>query len=109
MIRGSKTNPYGDKEIYGYFCKTCYRKRVNKRSKLLLWGSIGLSGLGVFFLGLTVYMYIFIRSLLEDQFLSSVATFSQLGIVLIFFGLVMLYVRYRELKKMKKRLRNISM
>ena len=108
MIRGSKTNPYGDKETFGYLCTTCYRKRITRRSKLLLWGSIGLVGLGLFFLGLTIYMYMFVRTLLEEQFLVSVDTYTQLGVVLIVLGLIMLYVRYRELEKMRNTLRKIG-
>ena len=107
MIKSSKTNMYGDKEIHGYICPSCYRKRVERRSFILLSGTFISGAIGLFFFGLVIYIYLFVKVLLEEDFFVSIETFTQLGIFFIFFALIMAYIRRRELTKMRKNLRSL--
>ena len=70
MIRGSINNPYGDKEIRGYFCESCYRKRVERRSVLLLGFAIISSFFGFLSFGIAAYTYLYVKGLLAEEFFS---------------------------------------
>ncbi|PWI48915.1 hypothetical protein CEE45_04080 [Candidatus Heimdallarchaeota archaeon B3_Heim] len=107
MIRGVKTNQYGDKEKYGYLCGRCYRNSVEKRSKILLFFTVGSGVIGFIFFSLILYMYLFVKTLLADQFISTVETFSSLGIIFILFSLVLFYMRHKELSKMRKQIKTL--
>ncbi|MHA2157192.1 MAG: hypothetical protein ACXABU_17755, partial [Candidatus Hodarchaeales archaeon] len=100
MIRGSKTNPYGDKISSGYLCKRCYRNRVERRSKILLFFTFFSGILGIFFFSLIGYMYLFVRNLVADQFISTVDTFLFIGFLFILFSAVLYYLRHKELSRM---------
>ena len=107
LIRGTKSNAYGDKVRYGYLCKNCYRKRVKKRSVILLGFSVGSLILAFISFGLSIYLYLFVTHLLADQFFSTIETFNTLGLIFIIFSLSMIYIRYRELNKMREKLRSL--
>ncbi|MHA1978527.1 MAG: hypothetical protein ACW98F_04360 [Candidatus Hodarchaeales archaeon] len=107
MIGGTKTNAYGDKVTHGYFCKTCFRKRIQGKSKILLAGSIGAGIISLFFFGLTGYMYFFVKSLMKDAFITTVETFNLLGFLFLAFAAVMYYLRYKELTKMRNQIRKL--
>jgi ABC-type microcin C transport system permease subunit YejE len=108
MIRGSKTNPYGDKVSIGYLCRRCYKNRVERRSKILLFFTFFSGIIGVFFFGLIGYMYLFVKSLLADQFISTVNTFLLLGFLFILFSTFLFYLRYKELSRMRKQIRSLG-
>ncbi len=105
LIRGTRSNAYGDKVAYGYLCKNCYRKRVKKRSLILLGCSIGLLTLALISFGLSIFVYLFVTGLLAEQFFSTIETFIQLGLIFTLFSIIMLYIRYRELNKMREKIR----
>ena len=106
MIRGSKNNPYGDKEIRGYLCQSCYRKRVERRSLILLGSAIISLFFGFLSLGIAVYTYWFVKSLLAEEFFRIIETFLLVGVVFLVIAAVMVYLRHRELLKMKKKFRS---
>jgi predicted permease len=108
MIKGTKSNPYGDKTYSGHYCRNCYKKRVQRRSKILLGFSLGLIVLTIIFLGLSFYFYLFVTGLLAEQYFSTVELFFQMGVVFFVFALVMMYIRSREIMKMKKKIRLIK-
>ena len=107
LIRATKSNAYGDKVKYGYICKNCYRKRVKKRSLILLGFSVGSLVLAFFSFGLSIYLYLFVTDLLAEQFFSTIETFNQLGLIFIIFSIAMFSIRYRELNKMREKLRSL--
>jgi len=47
MIRGKKTNDYGDKTVLGWLCRSCFNKRVARRTRILSFGAIFFASLGV--------------------------------------------------------------
>jgi len=68
MIRSTKTNPYGDKVQEGYLCRTCFRKRVENRTKILLAAAFSF-GLFSLVLVLIIPLYLLITQLyIEDNF-----------------------------------------
>ncbi len=101
MVRGTKTNEYGDKETSGFLCKACYKQRIEKRSKILLYGALGLSLIGIL-LFLTIPFYFFTAEIiLEVEFLQITESFIFGGILFELFGLSLLGFRYFELKQIK--------
>ena len=105
LIRGTKSNAYGDKVMYGYLCKNCNRKGVKKRSLILLGFSVGLLTLALISFGLSIFVYLFVTDLLAEQFFSTIETFIQLGLIFTLFSIIMLYIRYRELNKIREKIR----
>ncbi|MHA1974064.1 MAG: hypothetical protein ACTSW1_13785 [Candidatus Hodarchaeales archaeon] len=47
MVRGRKTNDYGDKSVSGWLCRSCFKKRIAKRTRILSFGAILFVSLGV--------------------------------------------------------------
>jgi len=105
MIKGTKSNSYGDKTILGFICRSCYRKRVRRRSKILLGFSIGLFLMSAISFVFSIFVYLFVTDLLEEQYFSTIEIFLQLGIIFTGFALLMFYIRYRELTKMREKIR----
>ena len=107
MIKSSQSNPYGDKEVYGYLCQRCYRKRVEKRSLILIGSAIFSTLIGIFFLCLVIYTQLFVKGLIAEQFFMTIETYTQLGAIFIIFALILVYIRHRERVKMRKKLRSL--
>lgn len=100
MIKGTKTNEYGDQEVTGYICKPCYQKRIEKRSKILLFGALSFCILGII-LFLTIPFYYFTAEIiLEVEFRMVVESFSLWGLILEVFGVGLYIVRYYELRRL---------
>lgn len=108
MIKGTKSNPYGDKTYSGHFCRSCYKKRVQRRSKILLGFSLGLTLLAIISFGVSFYFFLFVTGLLAEQYFGTLELFFQIGVIFIVFALVMIYIRSRELNKMKEKIRTIK-
>jgi ABC-type bacteriocin/lantibiotic exporter with double-glycine peptidase domain len=108
MIKGTKSNPYGDKTYSGHYCRNCYKNRVKRRSKILLGFSLGLLVLSIVSFGLSFFVNLFVTDLLEEQYFSILELFFQMGVIFIVFALVMTYIRSREIKKMKEKIRLIK-
>ncbi|MFX0086028.1 MAG: hypothetical protein ACFFAU_10150 [Candidatus Hodarchaeota archaeon] len=104
MIRGTKTNSYGDKVLKGYLCLSCFRKRVEKRSVILLIAGITFFILSVL-LFLTIPLYLLVTQVyIEENFTNILGTYLSWGGLMAIFGIIMLLVRRREFKKMEKQL-----
>lgn len=100
MVRGTKTNEYGDKEISGFLCKACHKQRIKKRSKILLYGALSLNLIGIL-LFLTIPFYYFTAEIiLEVEFQQIIESFTLWGILFELFGFSLLGFRYLELKQM---------
>ena len=108
MIAGTNTNAYGDKIIHGYFCRTCYRNKIQAKSKILLGASLGAGIIALFSFGLTGYMYLFVKTLVKSDFITTVETFNFLGFLFLIFAITIYYLRYKELAKMRKLIRRTS-
>ena len=105
MIRGTKTNSYGDKVLKGYLCRSCFRIRVEKRSKILLLAGICFAILSII-LFLTIPLYLLVTQVyIEENFTSIIGTYLSWGGLMAIFGIMMLLVRKREYKKMEKQLK----
>lgn len=105
MIRGTKTNSYGDKVLKGYLCLSCFRKRVEKRSMILLIAGITFFILSVL-LFLTIPLYLLVTQVyIEEKFTNILGTYLSWGGLMAIFGIIMLLVRRREFKKMEKKLK----
>lgn len=102
MIRGTKTNSYGDKTQKGYLCRACYRNRVEKRSLILFISTIAFGILSVI-LFLVIPLYLLVAQVYEEDFFTSVIeTYVLWGVLMAIFGLFMFLFRRRELNYMKK-------
>jgi nitrate reductase gamma subunit len=102
MIRGTKTNSYGDKTQKGYLCRACYRNRVEKRSLILFISTIVFGILSVI-LFLVIPLYLLVAQVYdEESFTSVIETYVLWGALMAIFGLFMFLFRRRELINMKK-------
>ena len=108
MIKGTKSNPYGDKTYSGHFCLNCVKNRARRRSKILLGFSLGLTVLAIILFGLSLFINFYVSGLLAEQYFSTLELFLQMGIIFLVFALVMMYIRSRETKKMKAKIRLIK-
>lgn len=105
MFRGTKTNPYGDKVLKGYICRSCFRRRVEKRSMILLIAGIGFAILSVI-LFLAIPMYLLVTQVyIEEKVRYIIGTYISWGGLMAIFGVVMLLIRRREYRNMEKQLR----
>ncbi len=102
MIRGTKTNSYGDKTQKGYLCRACYRNRVEKRSVILFFSTITFGILSVL-LFLVIPLFLLVTQVYdEDSFTYVIETYVLWGSLMGVFGLFMFLFRRRELINLKK-------
>ena len=105
MVRGQQTNSYGDKTVDGWLCSSCYLKRVEKRTKILLGGII------VFLLiGVLIYFTMIIFALTsvgytEADYGMIIEIYFIFGGLMLLFGLLLFFIRKRELNKAEKLLK----
>ena len=107
LIRGTKANAYGDKIKYGYICKKCYRKRVTRRSSILLGFCVGLIIFTLISFSLSIYIYLFVTDLLAEEFFNTIETLNLLGLIFATFSIIIYYIRYRELNNMREKIRSL--
>ena len=104
MVRGIKTNSYGDKIQKGFLCSSCYRKRVEKRSLILLGAAIVFVLMSVGLL-LIIPLFFLVTQLYDEQnFKFIIETFLFWGVLMALFGIFMFLIRRKELKRMEKTL-----
>lgn len=101
MIRSTKSNPYGDKVQEGHLCRTCFRKRIESRTKILLIAAFGF-GLLSLLLFLTIPLYFLVAQVLIEENVRYVTeTFLSSGLIMAIIAIIMILVRKRELNKME--------
>ncbi len=105
MVRGQQTNSYGDKITDGWLCNNCYSKRVQKRTKILIWGSYLFLLVGGF---IYLIMILFVLSAVgntQADYELIIEIYFSFGGLFFFFGLLLFFIRKRELDKVEKLLK----
>lgn len=102
MVRGQQTNSYGDKTIDGWLCNICYSKRVQKRTKILFWGSISLFLIGTLLYLLMVLFALTAVGYTQADYEKVIEIYFSFGGLLFLFGLLLFIIRKRELNKVEK-------
>ena len=104
MIKGTKTNSYGDQIQEGYLCQTCFRRRVENRSRIFLLATAGFGILSLL-LFLTIPLYLLVVQVyIEENVKYITETFLSSGVIMAIIAIIMFLVRKRELKKMESEL-----
>lgn len=101
MIFGSKTNAYGDKTVKGYLCYLCYKKRIERRSWILFIFAIGFLVVSLILFSIAIWTILFARGFTRTDVEALLNIYLLWGGVMAFLGLILLFIRRKELQKVK--------